>query len=439
MTVDNVSDSDDLAADAGDALDQMNDLLDEGGEVSPKGKADVEDLVGELSKEKDDVDLPDLGEGEGEGEGKGKGKEKEDEEDEDEDEDLLDEDEEAELKAAGEPQLLKDVEKKYPKLFKEFKPLRYAVLRDGAFSQVFSTPREAADSAQLNEDYREFESEILAGNNDKVLKAIKDTNAEGYKRFVSTFLPALQESDQGLYVQITSPVVADVLRKVYETGVARGDKNLVNSSKHIASLIWPTHKGAIPDLSTAPDRKSPELEERERKLAEREAQLVQRDQQAFVGSIKGTSERLLRKRVEKGLDPNAVLSPFLKNSVVEKTMREVQEMLNEDQRFNMVMQRTFDRARRSGFTNEYKTRMVGTFIGRAAQLIGPIRRRLLLAALGKTDKGEGGERPPVRRAVGEGSAAGGRERALKASDIDFESSSDLDILSGKARPIRPKK
>ena len=427
---DTVTDSDDLAADAGDALGEMNNLLDE-----DKAKDDVDDLLDDKKKETD-VDLS-QGTGDDDEDDDKKKDDKEEEEDEEEDE-FLDEDEEAELKASGEPQLVKEIEKKYPKLFKEFKSLRHTILRDGAFSQVFTTPREAAESAQLNEDYREFEQEILAGNNTKVLKAIADTSGEGYKRFVTSFLPSLQETDQNLYTQVTYPVVADVLRRVYETGVARGDKNLVNSSQHIASLIWPSHKGKIPELTTGPEKKNPELEERERRLQEKEKQLEQRDTQAFVGSIKGTSHRVLRKSIEKGLDPNNALSPFLKNSVVEKTMTEVQEMLNEDQRFNLVMQRTFDRARRSGFTNEYKTRMVGTFIGRAKQLIGPIRRRYLLAALGKAEKGEGSDKPPVRRAVGEGSAAGGRERTMKAAEIDFESSSDLDILSGKARPIRRK-
>jgi len=420
MPVNNVSDSDDLAADAGDALSDMNKLLDEGGE----GGESKEDEVKDTNVD----DLLSIGD-------EKKEEEVEKEEKEEEADDLEDEgDEEAELQATGESQLIKDVEKKYPKLFKEFKPLRSAVLRDGAFSQVFGTPREAAESAQLNEDFREFEHEILAGNNEKVLKAIKDTNADGYARFVSGFLPALQQQDEKAYTAVTSPVIADVLRRVAETGIARNDKNLVHSAKHIASLIWPSHKGQIPEFETAPDKRSPELEERERRLIEKERVLEQRDTNAFVGSVKGTSERLLRKRIEKGLDPNKVLSPFLKNSVVEKTMKEVQELMNEDPRFNLVMQRTFDRARRSGLSSEYRTRMVGTFIGRANQLIGPIRRRLLMAALGKVDRSEGEERPPVRRAVGEGSAAGGRERSLKASDIDFSRSSDMDILSGRAKP-----
>jgi hypothetical protein len=426
---------DDLAADAEDALDQMNRLLDEddnksGGERREEdqgGKSEDDDSLTDILPPKKDKDRKEESEEEEQEEG---------EEEEEEEDDLLGEEEKAELESSGEPKLIKDIEKKYPKIFKEFKPLRIAIMRDTAFSQLFGTPREAAEISQLNDDYREFEAEILQGNGPKVLSAIKQTNADGFKRFVNNFLPALREVDEGSYRAVTYPVLAEVLALARTTGEARGDKNLVYSTKHLASLIWPSLKGEIPK-EAAPERTNPELEERERRLAEREREAEQRESKAFVGSVKSNCQRLLRKRIEKGLDPNNVLSPFLKNSVVEKTMASVQELLDEDTQFNHVMQRTFGRARRSGYSNEYKTRMVGTFLGRATQLIGPIRRRLLLAALGKNDSREDGRnKPPMRRDAGEGVVGGGRERALKASEIDFEHSSDLDIISGRAKSLR---
>lgn len=409
-----------LAEDAGDALEQMNELLDEGDAGAPAPKeSDISDLPA-VPEDKEEEEEREAATGKG------------DEEEEEEEEELYDEEEE-ELREASEPQLIKDIEKKYPKLFKEFKPLRIALLRDGAYSQVFGTPREAAESAQLNEDYHEFESEILAGNGEKILTAIKDTSTDGYKRFVSNFLPSLRQIDEGSYREVTFPIIAEVLTLARQTGEARNDKNLVFSTKHIASLIWPSLKGEIPKAA-APERPDPAMQERERRLVERERQIEQTQTKEFIGGVKSTCQRLLRKKIEKGLDPNNTLSAFLKNSVVEKTMRDVQELLNEDLQFGRVMDRTFGRARKSGYSSEYRTRMVGTFIGRASQLIGPIRKRYLLAALGKRTAGDGRETPPMRRNVGEGVTGGGtRGAVLRASDIDFERSSDYDILSGKVK------
>ncbi len=141
------------------------------------------------------------------------------------------------------------------------------------------------------------------------------------------------------------------------------------------------------------------------------------------------SEKLLRKRVDKGLDPNDALTAFLKASVIDKTMRDVQELMDEDSRFNRAMDGLLDKARRGGYKNEFKTRMIGTFLGRATQLIGPIRKRYLRQALGKIDKGT---KPPMRRQVGEGSAGAKGGGEINASQIDFSQSSDMEILDGKA-------
>jgi len=421
-----VTEGEELADDAGDALDQMNTLLDKGGEDPDKGE--VEDLEDEAGGEGDegtegDEDTPHRVER----------KEGEEEEEEEDDEELIDADEDEELKTAGQPQLLKDLDKKYPKLLKEFKPLRNVILREHAFSQLYGHPREAAEASQLLEDYREFENEVLAGNNGKVLAAIKATNADGYKKFVRNFLPALREDDQKSYAEVTFPVLADVLSRARDIAASRGDKNLLNSVKHLAGLIWPKNKGEVPEISE-PEKDDPKLEERRKALEEREHKLDQKLTSEFITSVRGLSSKLLRKKAEKGLDPNSVLTPFLKNSVVDKTMTDVQELMDDDVRFNQVMQRIFDRARRSGFSSEYKTRMIGTYIGRAAQLIGPIRKRHLNAALGKVEKG-GKNTPPMRREVGESAAAGhrGGDAALRGSEVDFSRSSDLDILSGRAK------
>ena len=105
-----VSESDALAEDAGSALSDMNNLLDK----EDEGKTEVVDT------DVDDLVSPDDKEDKGEEEEVDEKAETEDEDEDDyADEDELDE--AAELQASGEPQIIKDIEKKYPKLFKEFK------------------------------------------------------------------------------------------------------------------------------------------------------------------------------------------------------------------------------------------------------------------------------------------------------------------------------
>jgi len=351
--------------------------------------------------------------------------------DEDEDEDQLEQEEEPEeeqeLRDSLKPQLLKDLEKEYPDILKKHKPLRNAIIRHEQFSQLFVDPRQAQEAVQLNEDYRGFENEILNGDPAKVIRSIQQTSEKGYKRFISGVLPALYDLDRATYSEVVFPVFANLLRKARVNGEASGNENLVRSTKHICSLIWPELKGGIPNFDSKRVEADPEIDSRAKEVEERERRYEMRVRTDFIGGIKGNNEKLLKKRIEKGLDPDNTLNSFLKASIIDKTMKDVQELMDEDVHFNRTMDHLLERGRRSGYSNEYKTRMIGTFIGRATQLIGPIRRRYFNQALGRVEKTKEGKAPPMRRPVGEAPSGGGKK--IRSSEIDWASTSDLDIMN----------
>jgi hypothetical protein len=403
-----------LDSESGSMLDALNEGLDKADKAAAEKKGsdvdtdDIEDITDDTSDEVKDEDEDEV--------------EEEDEEEEEEEDEL---DEEEELKDAETPDLIRSIEKKYPKIFKEFKPLRQAVIRDAAYGRIFTNPQEAADQAQVFEGYKEFESALLQGENERVLSAIKSTSSDGYKKFVGQFLPSLRNLDQNSYYEVTAPVLAEMLSSVQETGKARGDRNLYLASRHIASLIWPSLKGEIPDFAS--QKPNPETDARARQLEEKERSIMRREIARFGEDLKSTTSRLLRKRVEKELDPGNVLSPYLKNSVVDNTIKEIKELLDEDRRFGKVMDDLFQRAIQSNFSTEFRTRMIGTYVSKVSQLIGPIRKRHLQAALGKSTGKE--TPPPKRRDVGDATSQG-RSQAVRKENIDW-SKSDLDIMSGR--------
>jgi hypothetical protein len=224
-----------------------------------------------------------------------------------------------------------------------------------------------------------------------------------------------------------------LLGRARAIGESRGDQNLVHSVKHIAALIWPELKGNVPEIKKSVPVVDERLLERERQQQDREAKFEMRIRKEFVGGVKTIGEKLLRRKIERGLDPNNALTSFLKASIVDKTMKDIQDLLDEDTRFGRSMEALLVRAQRAGYSGEFKTRMIGTFLGRATQLIGPTRKRYLQQALGK---GSGGGTPAMRRQVGEAGAPGRSTTSIKAAEIDWEQSSDLDIISGKATKRR---
>ncbi len=90
------------------------------------------------------------------------------EKDEKEEELKLDEDKEDELELVDIPRK-KEIEAKYPKIFKDFPQLERALFRNAAYSEVFATINDAKEAKQSLEDYNGFQSELMSGNIENVL------------------------------------------------------------------------------------------------------------------------------------------------------------------------------------------------------------------------------------------------------------------------------
>lgn len=421
--------SQEIAGEVSSNLQFINESLDgKGGEGAREAKGT------ELAEtEETETSADDAGEGDEEQEAIEEGAEEGEEEVE---EDAGGDEERDELAEAESPRLLKQLNAKYPKLLKEFPVLKDALAREQEFSEVFVTPEDAVQTYETMQHYRQFEEALYGEEPEFAIEVMRDTNVEGFNRFADSFLPTLAQLDSNAYSRIVSPAISQTLRKALAFGQAHQNQNLINAVAHIAATLWPEGKGKLPD-APQPRRMSDEERIRTERLDERERQLNRQDEGRFINVVRTTTNRNLIQMVTKGLDPKNTLLPFLRDTVVEKTVAEIKHVLDVDESFGRAMHHLMQKARRSGYSDEFKTRMTGTYLARVKSLIGPVRQKYLNQALGvrtKTTTGANGDgKIPLRRSLGQappGSRTGGR--AVRSSEIDFSRTSDLDILSGKA-------
>ncbi len=433
----------DLAKESGSNLDIMNNLLDKGGEVDGDASVDGPEGGGE---EEDPADEPEALPAEEEIEQELEHEEEPpaEEEEEVEEEEALDElEDEAGKKTSAEPPLFRELQKKNPELFKGplGKQLRTSLFREHRFSQVFGSIEEATDAAARVEDFQEFEGSILEGDAKRFVGALAATNKQSLHKFVDNLLPALYEGDKDVYSKVTSKVLVNALGLAKQQGMAAikgGDdkrgKNLVNSVHQLANLIWPSLGGNLPEFPE--EKENPEVSNKLKELEERERQFLQKAGGEFQKSVKGVSIKLARKKILAGLDPNNSLPDFVKDSIVDKTLREIGELMDSDPQHIASMQRLWQRAVKQGFPKELQAKLISTYLGRASQLIGPTRRKYLTQATGKPGAAASGDdrnRPPLRKPVGQG-ATGGRQKTgtvPSSEDIDWRKTTPMDVLKGK--------
>ncbi len=433
----------DLVNESGSNLELLNNLIDKKDEVVEEKPVDDTD-VSETSEEdkQQNVDEPDVDE---EVDQELENEEQspiEEEEESEEEEALEDIEEETDKRTSLEPPLFRELQKKNPELFKSplGKQLRSALFREHKFSQVFTSIDEATEAAERVEDFQDFESSIMEGDATRFVGALGSTSKEALAKFVDNLLPALYQGDQKIYAKVTSKVITNALalaKKQGQTAIKNGDTkrgtNLVNSVNHIANLIWPSLGGNLPEFPE--DKETPEIEAKKQELEEKERRFYQQAGDEFRKSVKSISIKLARKKILTGLDPNNSMPDFVKDSIVDKTLREIGELMDNDPQHAMAMQRLWSKAFKQGFPKELQAKLIRTYLSRASQLIGSTRRKYLAQATGKASTVPGGDKnkPPLRKPVGQ-STSSGRQKAGGVPDskeIDWSKTSTKDALAGK--------
>jgi hypothetical protein len=357
--------------------------------------------------------------------------ESKDEEEELEEEFLSDEEQEIEDVVRKETPEYNDIKKKYPKFFKEFPGMRHTLFRMKAIDRIFPTVEEARSVAEKHDDLIQLEAAVLGGESDKVIRGLKNISPDAMEKFAEQVLPALFAEARPVHDRITSNVLSAALRTAQRQARSSGNKNLYNAVGHISQFLFGKD---VPPEATRKES-SPEIEAQKKALDDREQQMYDNQAKGFQADVLSTSERLLRKALTKGLDPNNALPDFVKESIVNAAVDRIGQAMDKDEAHLKVINDLWARAQKTGFSKEAKSKLIAAWIGRAKPLVGPTRRKLVQSAIekqeGKTSNKEVHRRKHIRTG-GKGKPDAEGFRPKSAKDVDWTKTSDLDILEGKA-------
>jgi hypothetical protein len=403
--------------------DRIEDMSDE--EILAEGNKDDtlgtgESDSGDDTSDDTDVDdiTPDPDDEDVEGDEEGQEDEGAETEEELEDELLSEEEQEIDEVVRKETPEYNDIKKKYPKFFKEFPGMRHTLFRMKAMDRIFTSVDEAKSVAEKHDDLLLLESAVLSGDSEKVLAGLSNLNPEALDKFAENFLPSLYAGARPVHDRITGNVLSTALRVAQQQARSQGNKNLYNAVGHLSQFLF--GKAAPPEM--ARKQSSPELD-------------AQREARSFQDDVTSTGERLLRKELTRGLDPQDVLPDFVKESIIDAAIQKIGAAMDKDEAHLGVINNLWARAQSAGFSKEAKAKLVAAWFGRAKALAGPTRRKLVTSAIEK-QQGKGGKTNINRRrhvrTGGKGTSERQGFRPKSAREVDWSKTSDLDILTGKA-------
>lgn len=303
-------------------------------------------------------------------------------EEETEDEEEKEEDDEEEEEEPEEVGLVtaKDLKAKYPDIFKKVPELKGIIYRERQYSEIFANPEEAQQANTQAGVFRNIESDLLGGNSENLLKAVKDDRNADFPKLAASLLPALKKLDDALFLKVISVPLKQVLRSAMAAGTKSGDKNLALSSQHIHNFIFgDTELDGKTELEQEPEKESPEKTEYRKKLEELNA----RDFMSAKSTVDNDIINNVREAFFDKFDPDNTLSKWTKDRMFESAVKDLDGQLTKDPRHMKNVEVLWRAAKAANYNTESKSRIVNAVLARAKQIIPQVRQKLRNEALAK--------------------------------------------------------
>jgi len=277
----------------------------------------------------------------------------------------------------------------------------------------------------------------LAGNVTDFLSTVKEADPAAIEKIASNFLPALYKESQDLYIKITAPLLVNAVRSAYMEGESAGNDNLKNSALFVSKYLFGDFRAAQGKMGAG------ELGKVEKPTEEKPTSDVTKERQEYYAEklktlrseVEETTITSLKEKISVNIDPDEVLTPYVRDSIIRDTLKEIDRQLGKDERHVKYMGSLWRRALKAGLPAEWKSRLQTAYLARAESLIPAVRSKFLSDALGTTRKVSAHKEAKVRENESRGEKLPNRVPPPGGSSrrLDYSKTSDLDIIEGREK------
>ena len=250
-----------------------------------------------------------------------------------------------------------ELKKAYPDIFKKFPALDHIIQREHAFAEVFPTVGDAKAARESVTAFNKFQSDLLNGDVEGVLSAVKQTDPKAFDKISKNFLDTLIKVDPNAHLATTQKVTKSILNYIHSGAEARLKKypndeqagQLKLASEIIHAAIYDTDE-VTPYQESAASKKEedPEVE----KFKTERANFEKTRFDAAVQSVTSITRSILENAVTRDIDPKGTLPPYVKSKLVTDVINELDRQLGGDARFRGLVDKLWNKARESGYSDE---------------------------------------------------------------------------------------
>ncbi len=326
----------------------------------------------------------------------------------------------------------KEVLAKYPNVFKDFPGLERALYREKGYSEVFSTIEDARNAKERGEILDEFETDLMSGSTENILKAIRDNDKDAFVKVVDNYLPNLYKTDEAAYYHVIGNIVKHTIVNMVTDGREAESQELIDAAKVVNQYVFGTKQFTHPSRLSkdGPKEENP----KEAEINERERALIENQFNSAKDSVVGDLDKTINKTIDKYIDPRDSMSGYVKKNATREVGELLESTLQKDRRFMDVYDRLWERALDNNFDAQSMDRIKNAYLSKAKtvlpMIIKSVRNEALKSSSNRSEEDNRDRKGPLPVGKTRGSAPSSKSKSLseQAKSIP-RGTSTLDFLN----------
>jgi hypothetical protein len=282
----------------------------------------------------------------------------------------------------------KDILAKYPSLFKEFPYLEKAYYREQQFTELLPTIDDARAAVEAKQTLDKMEADVMNGNTELILKAVKEQNPKGFHKIVDEYLPTLAKVDEQAYFHVLGNVTKHTIVAMVRESRKSGNEALQSAAQLLNQFVFGTSEFRPPsNLSInepGEDNKNKELEHREQQFVRQQFESARDDLNTRINNT-------LKNTIDANIDPKKSMSEYVRKNASRETIEMLESVLSKDSRFIALKDKLWEIAFKENFSRISIERIKSAYLSRAKTLLPTVIKKARIDALKGLGKRSGEE------------------------------------------------
>lgn len=291
----------------------------------------------------------------------------------------------------------KEILAKYPTLFKDFPYLETAYYREQQYTEILPTIDDAREAVERADQLSSYEKDLSTGNNESILKTIKDNNPQAFSKLVDNYLPNLAKVDQTAFYHVIGSVSSSVIKSMVEESQRTNNEDLKAAALILNQFVFGKSEFVAPQ-KFGPDERPNEQLNNERQ------EFIRERYDSARGDLSTKVENVLTSTISNHLDPKGQMTDYLRKNATKDCLSSLDSAIAGDTRFQAVLNNLWKKAFENNFTRDSIEKIRSAYLSKAKTILPTLIQRTRSEALrglskNREDKDRKGPVTPGRSAA----------------------------------------